>query len=81
MKSAGVVGVESLCHPLVDLVDVPKCAGVFSNENHTGLRGKQPLQSYPDGNIVQRNKKTLAEDDDEHDVNFYIVNIGGTIVR
>jgi hypothetical protein len=92
LQSVGVVGVENLCyetdefHPLI-----PKCVDLSSRQQHE-LRGTRPSQHGLDENnenisteyIVSRprRERTLEQEDDENrDLEFYTINIGGTIIR
>jgi hypothetical protein len=78
LKSAGVVGLDRLCHPSNDL-GIPKCR-TESEFSSIHLRGSRYLMhSTRDTSSVMRRR--LAEDKEEHNANFYIINIGGTVIR
>ncbi|KAL7508931.1 hypothetical protein ACHAXN_005985 [Cyclotella atomus] len=77
LKSAGVVGLGRLCHPSSDL-GIPKCR-TESEFSSIHLRGSRYLMhSTRDTSSVMRRR--LAEDKEEHNANFYIINIGGTVI-
>jgi hypothetical protein len=76
LKSAGVVGIERLCHPANDF-GIPKCSTEFSSFHLRGI--SQPLLHSTRDAV--NSKRRLAEDETEHNPNFYIINIGGTVIR
>lgn len=77
---AGVVGIGSLCHPSIDLIYVPKCTSVQDGKRN-GLRATKQAPTSHENKDDKLLVRRLSDDAEEHEANFYIANIGGTIIR
>jgi hypothetical protein len=75
LKSLGVVGIEHLCHPTEDLLPVPTCTSLSELFLDVG-----PVKQKPGIRGSGETKRKLQEDEN-HDAEFYIINVGGTVVR